>query len=392
MTQTTILSEHATEATERLAVIDTDVHPTMVPTDPPIAQHLSQRWRDYLAMIGLRDTSTERTIPPQRKFTHRLDAVDESGRPSTIPSFTRRQLLDEFDMSGAVLNDGRSIQLTKGNGNFPVQLMLELCRAYNDAHREVWMADDPRFYASINVPVEDPTEAAKEIARCREGELGHRYVQVLVEPRTEYPIGNPKYWPIFEACEHYDIPLGFHTTPGRRMTASGGINYYFEWHTGIALRNYTLAPSLIFEGVFDRFRTLKVAFIEQGWSWAVPFAWRLDASWRTLRDEVPHLERKPSEYMRDHFWFSTQPMVEPERKKEVKHVLGQFEEFFGPDHLMFSSDYPHWDFDSPYEAISSSIPIERRRKILGENASNLYNIPLLEGTGLLPSNPASGQN
>lgn len=387
MTQS-VAPERAVEAAEKLAVIDTDVHPTMLPDDEAVARHLSQRWLDYLEMIGIRDFSTERTIPPQRKFTHRTDAVDDSGRPSTIPSFTRGQLLDEFDMSGAILNDTQGIMFLKGNGNFPSQLMMELCRAYNDAHRELWMDDDPRFYASINVPVEDPGAAVKEIERCREGELGDRYVQVMVESRTEYPIGNPKYWPIFEACEHYDIPLAVHTSPGRRMTASGGISYYYEWHCGIALRNYTMAPSLIFEGVFDRFPSLKFAMIEQGWSWAVPFAWRMDASWRTLRDEIPGLQRKPSEYLRDHFWFGTQPMVEPERKKEVKHVIGQFEEFFGDGHLMFSSDYPHWDFDSPYEAISTSIPIESRRKILGENASNLYKIPLRENSGILSSNPA----
>lgn len=385
----TAASERPPEAAERLAVVDTDVHPTLAPTDEPIARNLSGRWLDHIALVGFRDIATERTIPPQRKFTHRTDAVDESGRPAVVPSFTRRQLLDEFDMSGAVLNDTTAIQLLKGNGNFPAQLMHELCRAYNEAHREVWMADDPRFYASINVPVEDPYEAAKEIARCREGELGDRYVQVMVESRSEYPIGNPKYWPIFEACEHYDIPLAIHTSPGRRMTASGGISYYFEWHCGIALRNYTMAPSLIFEGVFDRFPSLKVALIEQGWSWAVPFAWRMDASWRKLREEVPNLERKPSEYLRDHFWFGTQPMVEPERKKDLKHVLGQFEEFFGLDHLMFSSDYPHWDFDSPYEAMPSNLPLEKRRKILGENASKLYGIPLLEGSGIFPSNSAS---
>ena len=388
MTQT-VAPERAAGTVEKLGVIDTDVHPTILPTDEMITRHLSQRWRDYLTTFGIRDFSTERTIPPQRKFTHRTDAVDGSGRPSTIPSFTRRQLLDEFDMSGAILNDTQGIMFLKGNGNFPSQLMMELCRAYNDAHREVWLADDPRFYASINVPMEDPGAAVEEITRCREGEFGDRYAQVMVESRSEYPMGNPKYWPIFEACEHYGIPLGIHTSPGRRMTASGGISYYFEWHCGIALRNYTMAPSLIFEGVFDRFPSLKIAFIEQGWAWAVPFAWRMDASWRKLRDEVPNLERMPSEYMREHFYFGTQPMVEPERKKEIRHVVGQFEEFFGPDHMMFSSDYPHWDFDSPYEAISTSIPLESRRKILGENASKLYGIPLLEDSGIFPSNPAS---
>ena len=33
------------------------------------------------------------------------------------------------------------------------------------------------------------------------------------------------------------------------MTGVGPVNYYFEWHSGFPLRNYTIASSLIFEGV-----------------------------------------------------------------------------------------------------------------------------------------------
>ena len=39
---------------------------------------------------------------------------------------------------------------------------------------------------------------------------------------------------------------------------------------------------------------------------------------------------------------------------------------------MFSTDYPHWDFDAPDAAIPTSLPIERRRKIMSENARALY--------------------
>jgi len=370
------------EVAARIPVVDVDVHPTVHVTDRAITERLSRRWVDHLELIGLRNTSTEASIVPQRKFTHRLDAIDPSGRPAVIPGFTRKQLIEEYDMSGVVLGDASALNLTKGNTNFPAQLGVELCRAYNDAHRDVWLADDPRFYSSINVLVEDPAEAVKEIARCREGEFGDRFVQVLIEPRSEYAIGHPKYWPIFEACEAYGLPLGFHTSPGRRMTACGTVNFYFEWHTGFPLRNYTLASSLIFEGAFDRFPGLRIALIEQAWSWAVPFMWRLDHSWKMLRAEVPHLERRPSEYLAEHFWFATQPMEEPEHLEEFAPLLEMFHEGFGTDKLMFSSDYPHWDSDSPYEAVPAYLPEATRRRILGENAAELYRIPLLPGTGI----------
>ena len=373
----------------RIPVVDVDVHPTVVVSDSSIRERLSKRWLDHLDLIGLRDTSTEARIVPQRQFTHRLDAIDPSGRPGVIPDFTRRQLIDTFDMSGVVLGDATALNLSKGNTNFPAQFGVELIRAFNDVHRDLWLADDPRFYSSINVLIEDPAEAVREITRCKEGPRGDKFVQVLIEPRSEYPIGHPKYWPILEACQHYGLPLGFHTSPGRRMTANGTVNYYFEWHTGFPLRNYTLAASLIFEGAFDEFPGLKIALIEQAWSWAIPFAWRLDKSWELLRAEVPHLQRRPSEYLTEHFWFATQPMEEPENLEEFGPLLEMFHDLFGTGHMMFSSDYPHWDSDSPYESVPNHLPEDVRRRILGENASELYRIPLLAGTGVRASGLAA---
>ena len=49
---------------------------------------------------------------------------------------------------------------------------------------------------------------------------------------------------------------------------------------------------------------------------------------------------------------------------------------------MYSSDYPHWDFDAPTELMSQNHPMARRRRILGENASSLYKIPLKLNSGL----------
>jgi predicted TIM-barrel fold metal-dependent hydrolase len=378
-----LIERPETQTKQRLAIIDTDVHPTVRLTDAIILDNLSERWRTYIQRYGLGNLATEHQIPTQREFTHRLDALDEDGLVAHDPLFTRQQLLDEYDMSGAVLFDASALMMTHGGNNFPEQLNFELTRVYNDAHAEVWLKADPRYYSVIHVPVEFPLEAVKEIERVKNGPMGDRFVSIGLEPRTEYPIGNPKYWPIFEAAEHYNIPLTFHTSPGRRMTGSGPATFYYEWHSGFPLRNYTVASSFIFEGVFDRFPNLHLSLIEQSWSWAAPFAWRMDKSWNMMRDEIPDLQRMPSEYMKEHFYFATQPMEEPENLEDYLGLQQQFESVFGTDRLMFSSDYPHWDFDSPYESVPPTLPLETRRKIFGENASRLYGIKLLPDTGVV---------
>ena len=374
------------DGVEKLPVIDTDVHQNVFPTDAVLRERLPERWANYLSVYGERDTGTELGIPPQRKMTHRIDAVDANGRTGADPKFVRGQLLDAFDMSGVVLSNPTAIKLSRGGNNFPEPLAIALAGAFNDAHHDVWLNADPRYYAAINISLEHPVAAVQEIERCRALPHGDRFVSVVVEARAEYPIGNPKYWPILEVLAQYGLPLQFHVAPGRRMTGCGPVNYYYEWHVGMPLRNYTIASSLIFEGAFDQFPNLKIALIEQGWGWAAPFAWRMDSAWKMLRDEVPHLQKAPSDYLRDHFWFATQPMEEPENLEDVRDAYDQFVSAVGPGRLMFSSDYPHWDFDSPYESVPATVfSLEERRQILGDTASELFGIPLLAGHGIAAS-------
>jgi uncharacterized protein len=373
-------------ATERLGIIDADFHPMPVPSDPQVAVHMSQRWKDYIAKFGMGFSYSGLYAPSQREFTHRLDAVKDA-RVGIDPLWAKEQVLDAFDMSGAVLTCPQSYILNSG-GNMPVELSMELARAFNNALAYTWMAADPRYYAAIVIP-RDLVNVADEIRRCKEGEHGDRFVSVLMSPAGQEPLGRQRYWDIFEACTHYDLPITFHVPGmGRQITAAGNTNFYAEMHMNFASLPMTLVPSLIFEGVFERFPTLKVALIELGWSWAVPYSWRLDSAYAKLRDEVPHLKRKPSEYMREHFWFTTQPIEEPERLEDTNSVYEMLEESGFGDRLMFSSDYPHWDFDSPYESVPLTFPIERRRRILGQNASKLFKIPLKPGAGI-PARAAS---
>jgi predicted TIM-barrel fold metal-dependent hydrolase len=382
-TRSAELEPASSERPAKLPVIDTDAHVgnTHPLVTPDFMAYLPEKWREYCLTFGLRTLGDTPQTPGHRAFAHRTDAVPAGGGiPGSDPDLAREQLLDLYDVSAAVLNDIFAVGGARGSNNYPLELQVELARAANDYHRDAWLAADDRWYASIVIPVEDVASSVHEIHRCMES--GDRFCQVLLELRQEFPIGNPRYWPIFEACSHYDIPVAFHVMQHNRPTPCGHGTSYFEAHCYYPLRNFHLVTSLVFEGVFERFPTLKIALIEQGWSWAVPLAWRMDASWRVLRDEVKHLDRKPSEYLRDHFWFSTQPIEEPEHEEDFADVWEMLEDFGSADKLMYSSDYPHWDFDAPTEVLPETMPLADRRRILGENASRLYKIPLREGSGI----------
>jgi uncharacterized protein len=357
---------------EGLVIIDSDVHPATVTRWP---EYLQPRWRDYMALAGRRNMNWFGASASQRPYACRLDAVPaDGGPPGSDPELAREQLLDEYGVTWGVLNPLDAI----ASGNAPVEFEVDVARASNDIIFDDWLAADSRWVASITIPQEHPQAAVEEIVRCRE--RSDRYVQIFFGNRTERPLGNPKYWPIFEAASHYGLPIASHVGLSKYhyWTAVGAPTYYYETHSSFPLPAQAAVSSLIFEGVFDRFPALQVVLAELGWEWAAPFSWRLDASWRVQRAEVPHLARRPSEYFRDHFWFSTQPSLEPEDPRAIYDVFSQFESAGFGERLLFATDYPHWDMDPPIEAVPGGLPRDTKRKLFAANAAALYGLTLDE--------------
>ena len=132
--------------------------------------------------------------------------------------------------------------------------------------------------------------------------------------------------------------------------------------------------SMVCEGLFVEFPTLRVVLIEAGFAWLPPLMWRLNKNFRGLRQEVPWLKKMPSEYIQEHFRATTQPMEEPE---DPEHLLQIMDMLGRDDFLMFATDYPH--FDSGGGAVSALLSCKgvdpaSQRKILHDNASAFYGV------------------
>jgi predicted TIM-barrel fold metal-dependent hydrolase len=218
------------------------------------------------------------------------------------------------------------------------------------------------------VPQEDAAFAAAEIER-RASDPAFR--QIIISPRSAEPLGRRRYWPIYEAAERAGLPIGLHPAAlsgGAPSTGSGWPTYYMHEHYTFTSGLQSTVASLILEGVFERFPKLRVALIEGGFAWAPALGWRMDKHWERMRKETPHVKRPPSEYLREHVWYTTQPIDEPETPQHLSEVM----DWIGWDKIMFSTDYPHWDFDDPRFAFRIRLNEAQKAMIFRDNARKFY--------------------
>jgi hypothetical protein len=90
---------------------------------------------------------------------------------------------------------------------------------------------------------------------------------------------------------------------------------------------------------------------------------------RKLEAGEKFLNRLPSEYVREHFRFSTQPMCKP---KSGQHFSWLLEIARAEELLLYSSDWPHATFDPVNWVFESAISEQARQAILSGNARKLF--------------------
>ena len=130
------------------------------------------------------------------------------------------------------------------------------------------------------------------------------------------------------------------------------------------------AVSFIAEGVFEKYPRLRVLVDECDQFWAIGLMWHMDADWKSLRDQTPWLRRLPSEYFREHFRIGSQPFMEPENHRQLASAM---EALHAGETLVFSSDWPHWDWDDPATTFPK-LPEHLHRRIFAENARELFRL------------------
>jgi hypothetical protein len=359
--------------TSKLAIADGDIHPRPAGVgiggvSAALYPFMSKQWVEHVKAFGItyrQPWEKGSAYPKGQPQAARRDAWTPSGgSPGSDLAFMQQQHLDPNNVALGILNP-----LTSGQGAQNPDLSLAVCHATNEWQKAEWTSQDRRLKASVVIPYEDTVASVREIElRANDAD----FAQVFLLSKTNEPLGQRRYWPIYEAAAATGMPVGIHAfgNGGWPNTTGGWGSYYIEEMVGHSMAQQAVLTSLILEGVFERIPSLKVVLIEGGLAWAASLGWRLDAQWKKLKQELPHLKRAPSEYIRSNVWFTTQPIEEPEPRTQLAEVF----DWVGWDRILFATDYPHWDYDDPAQALPMKMTDEQRRGIFQDNAKRVYRV------------------
>jgi predicted TIM-barrel fold metal-dependent hydrolase len=340
--------------------VDCDVHPA-VPGMAALLPYISPEWREHITVRGI-DHLDLTSYPPNTPLAARPDWRPASGKPGASLAMLQSQALDRFASRFAICNC-----LWGAQAVFNADFAAALCRGINTWLAAEWLDREKRLRASIVVPWQDPDLAAAEIDRLA-GDP--RFVQVLLPVMTDMPLGRRSFWPIYAAAARHGLPVGIHAGGAYRHapTSIGWPSYYVEDYVAQSQIFQSQVMSLVYEGVFTKFPDLVVVLIESGFTWLPSFMWRMNKTWRGVRIEVPWVGEPPAEIIRQHIRLTTQPLDAPPDQATFDIIMEQL----GSDRmLLFSTDYPHWQFDGD-QALPAHLSPAQRLRIGHENPFDTY--------------------
>jgi len=248
-----------------------------------------------------------------------------------------------------------------------------LARAYNRWLLNEWLGEEGLYGVLLASP-QNPEAAAAEIRRYARED---RIVGIYLPTAGVNPLwGHRKYDPIFAAAQEVNLPVCLHSvtvvTPAFPCQLDQFENHFARQVLSHAFAMMANLTSLMHTGVPARYPELRVVFTEAGIAWVPYMMWRMDKYFNEYRRQVPFLEKRPSEYIRERMWFATQPIEEPDDPRDLVATIDQIG---GPERILFASDWPHHDFDHPRAIMKLPMSKEAKRLIMGENALKLFGIP-----------------
>jgi predicted TIM-barrel fold metal-dependent hydrolase len=242
-----------------------------------------------------------------------------------------------------------------------VEVEIALSRAYNRWLCERVLAHESRLRSMLYLPFNDP-DATYQFVK----EFGEKkgVVGFLITSTRYRPVHANQYMKTYALLQEMGLPIAFHGSYHWHDQAQGMLNRFISVHAlGFVWYNMCHLANWIVNGIPERFPKLKVMWLESGLAW-IPFMMQRFDNEYMMRTSG----RPPSRSCRAitcaictllRSRWNHGPRVAPSRRYASSMPRRRF---------VYSSDYPHWDFDLPSTIYDLPFLSETAKRILGGNA------------------------
>tara|TARA_Y100000588_G_scaffold107020_1_gene117126 strand:+ start:2268 stop:3482 length:1215 start_codon:yes stop_codon:yes gene_type:complete len=310
---------------------------------------------------GLRYQDVGGRIPHQTALREEVDD-DSVHRDVTL----MRRVMDALYIDYQVLFPGNLLQL----GLHPQpRVEVQLAFAYNRFLMERIIPAEKRLKTLLYLPFCEPKECERMVTEFAD----HPDVIGFMVTSVRYKsVHHDSYMRLYSMIEETGKPLCFHAGNNWQDDYLKQLDTFISMHAiSFVLCNMVHLANWVMHGLNERFPDLDLIWTESGVAW-VPFMMqRLDNEYLMRSSEAPNLKKLPSEYIQD-MYFTTQPM----ERTNTELLEASFKAMKAETQLLYASDWPHWDFDSPTSVYDLPFLSEvAKRNILGRNAARLFGLP-----------------
>jgi predicted TIM-barrel fold metal-dependent hydrolase len=387
-------------------VFDSDNH--LYETKDAFTRHLPDRYKgaiDYVDVRGrtkivVRGTISEYIPNPTFDVVARPGAQEEYfrvGNPEgksyreiigdpirCLPGFRqpgpRLELMDELGVDQSLMFPTLASLLEERMRDDP-ELTHVVIHSLNEWLHEEWTFNyENRIFTTPIITLPIVEKAIEELEWAVE--RGARTVLIRPAPVPCYggsrSFAFEQFDPFWQAVVDADVLVSMHASD------SGYSRYQADW-TGPqemlpfrldAFRTFTMgkrpiedtAAALTCHGLLTRFPDLRIASIENGADWVIPFLEHL----ADVHRKMPQMfEEDPVEA------FKRNVYVAPFHEDDIAQLV----DVLGIDHLLFGSDYPHPEGlaepCSYADHLPSGLPEDDVAKIMGGNLARIMRVPTL---------------
>jgi uncharacterized protein len=262
--------------------------------------------------------------------------AEDRGRALDLLGFASQLVFNTFH--NRRLHDwehGGDLDLAYGTARAHNRGMVEFCSA------------DPRLLPSCYVPLADLDGAAAMASEAIE--MGAAALLVASGCPPGHSPSHVGLDPVWARAQDAGIPVVFHVggtgdlidpayfrngLPVPPDFHGGEENFRSVDYMGIPGPPAQTLATMIFDGVLDRFPSLRIGVIEQGAIWVPSWTRQMESAFEAFarhEERLRALSLRPTEYVRRQVRFTPYPT------DDVGWIVSQS----GPEVCLFSSDYPH---------------------------------------------------